>query len=261
MEINLDHMYDTAIRWTREAGEFIKKKMYESFSVTTKSNANDLVTDVDQAVERLFLEKLKATFPTHRLMGEEGSHKSIHDLNGVVWILDPIDGTINFVHQRCFFAISLGIFVEGKGKIGIVYDVMNDELFSAQTGKGAFINGSSLKLLPKDTSLHESLISVNTGWLLQDDRLRQLAKKARGVRNYGSAALEIAYVAANRLDAYVSFQLSPWDIAGGNIILEEVGGISSNYEGEELTFLQTDTYVAANPAIYKEIMKKVYVKI
>src|SRR5690554_4341520 len=247
MATQLDHIYKTALRWTKEAGELIKREMYQNYAISTKSNANDLVTEVDKAVESLFIENLKTTFPTHRLMGEEGSYEDIKDLSGVVWILDPIDGTINFVHQRHFFAISIGIFVEGKGEIGIVYDVMNEELFSAWRGKGAFVNGTSLTMLRKDTPFQESIISMNPGWLLKDERLKGVIEKSRGIRCYGSAALEIAYVAANRLDGYVSLQLAPWDIAGGYVLLEEVGGISTNYEGEELTFLQTDSFIAASP--------------
>lgn len=256
MEENLEQIYNYAIRWIKEAGELIKKEMEEDYIVSTKTNVHDLVTDVDRDVEKFFSERLKVNFPSHQLMGEEGSFQSVRNLNGVVWILDPIDGTINFVHQQRFFAISLGIFVEGEGKIGLVYDVMNDELFSARKGHGAYLNGLPLSLLPKTTPFHESIIGMNTGWILKDERLNHLVREVRGIRSYGAAALEIAYVAANRLDAYISLHLSPWDIAGGTIILEEVGGITSTIKGKELTFLQGDSIVAASPAMYDKLMEK-----
>ncbi|MDQ0253867.1 myo-inositol-1(or 4)-monophosphatase [Evansella vedderi] len=250
----LQQIYDHAVQWTREAGKYIREKMKESISVSTKANQDDLVTDVDRAVERFFQEKIAASFPHHRLMGEEGSYEAIKDLTGTVWILDPIDGTVNFVHQERYFAISLGVFTEGHGVIGIVYDVMNDELFTAQEGKGAFVNGQELAKL-SEMNLNESILSFNAGWILKDRKLEMLVEEARGIRSYGAAALEIAYVAAGRLDAYISFHLAPWDIAGGYVILQEVGGVATDYSGKELTFLHKGTFFAANPYLHKKILQ------
>lgn len=258
MGSSVDEMYDISLKWVKEAGDLIKTKMNEDFKINTKSNTNDLVTDVDTAVESFFQEKLQDRFPTHRLMGEEGSFKNIKDLSGTVWILDPIDGTINFVHQKQLFSISLGIFVEGVGVIGFVYDVMKDELFSAVKGKGAYLNASALPPLSNDTPFHESIIAINPRWLVRQADMLDLVKEVRGIRCYGSAALEITYVAAGRLDGYVSFHLSPWDIAGGCIILKEVGGRATNNEGKELTFLQADTFVAANPNIHDKLISKYF---
>ncbi|MDG5789470.1 inositol monophosphatase family protein [Evansella sp. AB-P1] len=254
-DINWKLVHDTAIEWTSEAGQYIRSKMKESFSVSTKAHQDDLVTDVDKAVEDFFKNKIVETFPNHRLMGEEGSYESVKDLEGIVWILDPIDGTVNFVHQESFFAISIGIFHEGIGMVGIVYDVMRDELFTSIKGNGAYINGNQIKPLTK-TSLNESILSFNHGWVLKDRRLEELVKEARAIRCYGSAALEIAYVAAGRLDAYISFNLAPWDFAGGSVILKEVGGLATNYEGKELTFLDKDTFIAANPSIHHDIFER-----
>ncbi|SDY77933.1 myo-inositol-1(or 4)-monophosphatase [Evansella caseinilytica] len=251
--INWDEIYETALDWTKEAREYILVKMKESFQISTKADQDDLVTDVDKGVENFFQEKLAAAFPDHRLMGEEGSAQAVKDLTGVVWILDPIDGTMNFVHQERFFAISLGIFQEGEGMIGIVYDVMGDELFTSRKGRGAFLNGAPLPRLI-ESPLNEAILSINAGWIINDRRLEELVRKARGIRTYGSAALEIAYVAAGRLDAYISHNLAPWDIAGGSVILKEVGGIMTNDKGSELTFLEKDTFLAAKPSIYQDVL-------
>ncbi|MFA9557308.1 inositol monophosphatase [Evansella sp. AB-rgal1] len=255
-DINWDQLYDDALRWTREAGEYIKEKMKESYSIDTKANQNDLVTDVDKSVEQFFQQKIGEGYPEHRLMGEEGSHESIHDLTGVVWILDPIDGTINFVHQESFFAISLGIFHEGVGMIGIVYDVMNGELFTAQVGKGAYLNEKKLNKL-SEVSFEESILSFNPRWILKNRGFEKLITESRAVRCYGSAAIEIAYVAAGKLDGYICNNLAPWDIAGGSVILAEVGGVSSNYDGGEQTYLKKDTFIAANPSIHRDVLKRV----
>ncbi|MBU9720495.1 MULTISPECIES: inositol monophosphatase family protein [Bacillaceae] len=252
-----NEIYNTSKEWILEAGDYIREKMKSSINVSSKANQNDLVTDVDKAVEEFFIEKLKDKYPTHRLMGEEGSAELISNLNGTVWILDPIDGTVNFVHQECFFAVSLGIYHEGVGMVGFIYDVMKDELFTALKGHGAYVNGKKLDTV-SNVSLQESILSVNVGWILEDRRLEYFVKEARGFRSYGSAALEIAYVAAGRLEAYISFALHPWDIAGGAVILKEVGGIVSNYEGRELTYLNKDTFIAANPAIHELLMDKLH---
>ncbi|PYZ93287.1 inositol monophosphatase [Salipaludibacillus keqinensis] len=253
----LEKVKQQAEEWIREAALYIKKEMKGSFAVNTKAHQHDLVTDVDKNVEAFFLEKLSETFPTHRLMGEEGSFEQIKDLSGIVWILDPIDGTINFVHQESNFAISIGIFLEGEPIIGFVYDVMRDELFSSFKGNGAYLNGEPLPKLPKN-ALNESILSFNAGWMLKDRRLEKLVHSSRGIRSYGVAALEMAYVASGRLDAYISFNLAPWDIAGGYALLQEVGGKATNFRGEALNFLEKDTLIAANPWIHDEIINTIY---
>ncbi|GEL08880.1 inositol monophosphatase family protein [Salisediminibacterium halotolerans] len=255
--INMNEIKDIAESWTYEAAAKIKREMNESYSVDTKADEHDLVTEVDKSIETFFADKIAKQYPGHRLMGEEGSFKDIHDLNGIVWILDPIDGTVNFVHQRTGFAISIGVYQNGEPLVGIVYDVIQDEMFSSVKGQGAFLNGVRLADL-YESRLDRSLISFNSGWVLQDRRLEALIEQARGMRSYGAAALEIAYVACGRLDAYISFNLAPWDIAGGCAILREVGGVASDYEGKELSFMGKGTFLAANPGVYKEILHTVH---
>ncbi|WP_280769128.1 inositol monophosphatase family protein [Salipaludibacillus daqingensis] len=256
-ELNFEQIKGQAEEWTREAGQYIKKMMESSFSISTKAHQHDLVTDVDKNVEKFFLDKVAETYPTHRLMGEEGSFELINDLEGIVWILDPIDGTVNFVHQESNFAISIGIYLEGEPIIGIVFDVMGDELFSSIKGQGAMVNGQRLPKLARN-SLNEAILSFNAGWMLKDRRLEKLVESSRGVRSYGVAALEMAYVACGRLDAYISFNLAPWDIAGGFALLQEVGGTATNYNGDPLNFLEKDTLIAANPGVYDEVIEVIH---
>lgn len=253
--LNIHDIKDNAEKWTRAAKEYINDQMKTNFSINTKAHQHDLVTDVDKNVEKFFLEKITYTYPNHRVMGEEGSFESVKDLDGVVWILDPIDGTINFVQQKCYFAISIGIFENGVPLVGIVYDVAGDEMFISVKGEGATLNSQPIAQLTK-TSLDESLLSFNAGWMLEERKLERLVMDSRGIRSYGVAALEIAYVACGRLEAYISFNLAPWDIAGGYAILQEVGGKATNYSGKKLTFLGKDTFFAANPWVYEEIREK-----
>ncbi len=177
---SFEQVKEQAEIWTREAGQYIKEKMKDSYAISTKAHQHDLVTDIDRNVEQFFLNKVSENYQEHRLMGEEGSFEQIKDLKGVVWILDPIDGTINFVHQENNFAISIGIFKDGEPIIGLVYDVMHDELFSSFKGQGAMLNGHPLPSLKK-SSLQQGILSFNAGWMIKDRRLERLVESSRGL--------------------------------------------------------------------------------
>jgi myo-inositol-1(or 4)-monophosphatase len=257
-EINWNLLANKANRLVKEAAEIIKESFENELIVEYKSNPNDLVTEMDLKVEAFFQREITNSFPGHLILGEEGTGKDIQTLNGIVWIIDPIDGTTNFVHQQRHFAISVGIYENGVGKVGIIYDVIGDELFSAISGQGAFLNGKELPKLNK-ANVKEALIAVNVGWIWKDDALMKLVNDCRGTRSYGSAAIEMAYVAANRLDAFISLGLSPWDFAGGAIILEEVGAIITTIEGEELNFLEPSSVCVAKHGLYQQLQNE-YIK-
>src|SRR5690606_29065843 len=159
-----------------------------------------------------------------------------------VWVLDPIDGTMNFVHQKQNFAISLAVYDEGVGEIGFIYDVMNDNLYSALKDGGAYKNNKKLPPLNPHKRLNEAVISINHRWLIEnryvDEKvMQQLVRNVRGTRTYGSAAIEFGYVAEGAIDAYITMRLEPWDIAAGRIIVAEVGGLTTNIVGERVNML------------------------
>lgn len=243
----------------KEAGARIREAFSYELIIETKSDPNDLVTNIDRETEMFFIEKIKAQYPTHRILGEEGtSDEEITSLEGVVWVLDPIDGTMNFVRQHRHFMITLGVLVDGVGKIGYIYDVMNDDLWYAIAGEGAWYNESPLQALAP-IPLHEAIIGVNASWVtpnrkINHEKMIQLVHKIRGTRSYGSAAMEIAFVVSGKLDAYISLRLSPWDIAGGTIIANEVGAITSNLQGQPVNFLTQDTFIIANRSIHNDII-------
>lgn len=248
-----------AKKWVEEAGERIKKSFTAPLDIQAKSNPNDLVTNIDKATEKFFIEKIKHQFPTHRILGEEGFGDKLSDLEGIIWIIDPIDGTTNFIHQHRNFAISIGIYENGIGKIGLIYDVINNELFHAIKGEGAFLNGKPLVNLDK-ARVSEAVIGLNASWVIANRRidptiLRELVRDVRGTRSYGSAAIEIASVVCGRLDAYLNLRLSPWDIAAGLVLLEEVGGVASNLRGEPLDLLQQNTVFVSKPGLYEDVMR------
>ncbi|MCL6585835.1 MAG: inositol monophosphatase family protein [Anoxybacillus sp.] len=258
--MNWEQIDECARAWLKEAGARIRETFAQQLTIQTKSSRKDLVTNVDKETEQFFIEHIKNTFPQHRVLGEEGFGDDIGALDGTVWIIDPIDGTMNFIHQQRNFAISIGIFHDGVGQLGYIYDVVHDELYSAQKGKGAYVNDSPLPRL-QPVSVSEAIISLNTTWVIDNaridpSRLTPLVKAVRGTRSYGSAALEMAYVAAGRLDAYMTMRLSPWDFAGGLIIVEEVGGVVTNIYGEPLRLLEQNSVLVAKPGLHEQIVKQ-----
>jgi myo-inositol-1(or 4)-monophosphatase len=247
-----------AKQWVMEAGDKIRDSFTETLNIQTKSNPNDLVTNIDKEIEQFFINKIRKTFPNHRILGEEGFGDEVSNLDGVVWIIDPIDGTMNFIHQQRNFAISLGVFENGIGKIGIIYDVAHNELYHAITGKGAFMNKTELPPLSKVT-VKESIIALNATWVMENHRIDHnllipLVRDARGTRSYGTAALEMVFVATGRVDAYISMRLSPWDVAAGSVIIEELGGVVSNLRGNKLDFLSNDSLLVAKPGLHQTII-------
>lgn len=253
-----DDINTYAKHWVLEAGKRIRDSFSKELLIQTKSNPDDLVTNIDKETEQFFIRKISHQFPSHQILGEEGLGDEVSSLSGVVWIIDPIDGTMNFVHQQRNFAISVAVFEDGVGKIGIIYDVVNDELFHAARGAGAYVNGLKIKPL-SETPINEAIIGINATWLMENKRIDHhvfvpLVKAVRGTRSYGSAALEIAYVVTGRLDAYISMRLSPWDVAAGAVIIGELGGVVTNLRGEKLDFLSKDSLLAAKPGLHPTII-------
>lgn len=248
----------SAKEWVKEAGNRIRLSFDKTLDIQTKSDPNDLVTNMDKEIEQFFISKIRESFPDHKILGEEGFGDEVNKLEGIVWLIDPIDGTMNFIHQQRNFAISLGVYENGVGRIGLVYDVVHDELYHAIRGKGAYMNDKKLPVL-EEVKVNEAIIALNATWVMENKRidhnlLTPLVRKARGTRSYGTAALEIVFVATGRIDAYISMRLSPWDYGGGAVIVEELGGIVTNLRGERLDYLSQDSVFVAKPGLHQTIL-------
>ncbi|WP_117160895.1 inositol monophosphatase family protein [Paraliobacillus sp. X-1268] len=256
---NRDQIYQFAKEWVLEAGEHIRNVIDEPLTIDTKSNPNDLVTQMDRNTEEYFAKKIKGTFPAHKLLSEEGFGDNLETLDGTVWIIDPIDGTMNFVHQKRNFAISVGIYQDGVGEIAFIYNVMEDILYHAKKGQGAFKDTVKLPKLDEKVTLDQSILLINSLWSgenkrINHEKIQDLVRKVRGTRSYGSAALEFAGIAEGVLDGYISMKLYPWDFAAGVILIEEVGGTTSQANGKALNFLTENTVFSGNFQIAKEII-------
>lgn len=254
-------IFAQAKEWILEAGKNIRNKINEPLTIDTKTNENDLVTEMDKETEKFFADNIQKKYPSHLLLGEEGYGDDVTSLDGTVWIIDPIDGTKNFVHLKKQFAISVGIFHNEVGEIGFIYDVMADELYSAKRGEGAFKNDEQLKQLNPEVQLENSIIALNhnllcTGNKLNPEVVRDLVKTVRGTRIIGAAALDIAYVADGIIDGFISKGLSPWDIAAGVIILNEVSSSITRSDGSKINILDYGTVLACNPVIQKRIISE-----
>lgn len=252
-------LYEQAKSWVLEAGELIREQINDPMVIEKKSNEHDLVTETDKMVEKYFADRIKATYPDHLMLGEEGYGDDVTSLDGTVWIIDPIDGTMNFVHLRKDFAISIGIFHDGVGEIAFVYDVMADELYSACRGEGAFKNNAQLKQLNEEQTLNDAIFAFNHDLLCENQKfdrsiIEKLLNDIRSARIIGAASLDIVNVAEGLLDGYISNGLSPWDVAGGYIILNEVGGITSRNDGKAINMLEEGAVVACNQSIHQRVI-------
>lgn len=252
----LEKIDQLAREWLEEAGNRIFMSLEQSnIEVDTKADRNDLVTNVDKATERYFANKIAEHFPNHRLLGEEGYGEEITSLEGIVWVLDPIDGTVNFVEQRRNFAISLGIYKEGIGELAYIYDIIAGEFYFAKRGEGAFVNDEPIPILAPDKKLKNALVIINTAAMRKFPQTLEVIRNARGLRLYGAATLEYMAVATGRADAYISANLSPWDIGAGKIIAEEVGAIVTRADGNPMTITEKGDSFVASPGVHAEILR------
>lgn len=252
-------IFSQAKEWVLAAGEIIRTKMNDPLIIETKSSPKDLVTEIDKEVERFLATKIRETFPDHLIFSEEGYGDQLKSLDGTIWIIDPIDGTMNFIEQKRNFAISIGIFHNGVGEIGLVYDCMANNLYTGLKGQGAFKNDHKLPHLTENLKLEEAILGFNHYWLCENDVIdervmQQLVKKILGSRTYGSAALKLAFIAEGIIDGYLTMNLAPWDIAGGMVIANEVGAVSTNLDGKPINMLTRDSTLTCHPAIQSEII-------
>lgn len=247
-----------AVKAAREAGKIINRASNDVGALNIKSKAiNDFVSEVDHAAEETIINILKEAYPDHGFLGEESGDTNKDAEN--IWIIDPLDGTTNFLHNFPQYCISIALQQSGVLTQAVVYDPVRNDLFTATKGRGAFLNDKRIRVSGR-AKLQQSLIA--TGFPFRDfthldtymDMLKDMIKKTTGIRRPGSAALDLAYVAAGWTDGFFEINLSTWDVAAGGLIVQEAGGIVGDFEGNE-SWLQTGNIVAANPKIFSQILQ------
>lgn len=238
-----------------EAGAEIVASFEENLEVETKSDRNDLVTNIDKKIELLFVKRVHEQFPHHRIFGEEGMATEIDSLEGPVWIVDPIDGTLNFVMQQKNFAISVALYIDGVGVYGAIYEVEKGDIYTCEKGCGAYLNGKKLQPVSTEDTLSDHLLVANLSAIRTNEQLVDAIKASRGLRLYGAASLEYMYVATGKVGAYMSANLAPWDIAAGKIIAEELGCVVTRLDGRPVNMLEQGSSLVALPNVHQELLK------
>lgn len=256
----LHPMLNIAIKAARAAGAIINRASLdvERLTVSAKSH-NDFVTEVDQAAEEVIIDTILAAYPSHGILAEESGQSRGNKTSEFVWIIDPLDGTTNFIHGFPVYAVSIALTWRGQVQQAVVYDPSRNDLFYASRGKGAYMNDRRLRV-SKRTRMLDSLIGTGFPFRKGDNFQRYLKMfeevmvQCAGVRRPGAAALDLCYVAAGFYDGFFETGLSPWDIAAGSLMITEAGGLVGNFTGEA-DFLFQREVVAGNPRIYGQLVQ------
>ena len=245
-----------ALKAVKEGGAILMKYLGKIKSIDYKGEIN-LVTEADRRSEEVILNIIKDNYPDHRILAEETGESG--NSSPFKWIIDPLDGTTNYAHGYPCFCVSLAVEHEEEVIYGAVYDPVKDELFTAEKGKGAFLNGKEIKT-SSTKQLDQSLLCTGFPYDVRDDmdsnmiNFRTFLMKAQAVRRDGSAALDLCYTAAGRFDGFWEQKLFPWDVAAGGLLVTEAGGKLSNFKGENFSIYDNEI-VASNGIIHDQMVK------
>jgi myo-inositol-1(or 4)-monophosphatase len=258
-----------AINTAATAGEWIKSKLGTFSKLDFKYSPHDLVTEVDKGAETLIRNLISTHFPHHSFLGEEGvepgpdaSAQALANMSDseYLWIVDPLDGTTNYVHGFPFFVVSIALAYKGEVIVGVIYDPSRDELFVAEKGKGAYVKGKRMSV-STENRLIDSLVGSgfpadrNYALPINLTGIQALAPKVRNIRVAGSAALHLAYVAAGRLSGFWEIGLNSWDMAAGSLLIQEAGGLVTDTAGKPYS-LGVRNIMATNGSIHQELQEE-----
>lgn len=247
-----------AIQAALRAGEILRRGFGSSYQITLKPGKQNIVTEYDKASEESIIASIRQHFPHHSILAEESGHTQSPDTD-IIWFIDPLDGTTNFAHNLPIFTISIAAYHNGVGLCAVVLQPMTNELFVAEKGKGAFLNGALLSVSKTD-KMDETLIGSGVPWGAIDNpipfmiREERFTKQGANLRNLGSAALALAYVAAGKLDGFWMEFLYPWDTAAGRLLIEEAGGQISLFDGAPHLILDSSNLLASNRILHSQMV-------
>ena len=252
-------MLNVAIKAARAAGAIINRAALDVEAVrVSQKQVNDFVTEIDQASERIIIETLLTAYPDHGILAEESGSQHGNPNADHIWIIDPLDGTTNFIHGFPVYCVSIALQVRGKLEQAVIYDPTRNDLFTATKGRGAFMNERRIRV-SKRVRLNECLISTGFPFRPEDDfdkylrLMGDVMQRTAGVRRPGAAALDLAYVAAGFSDGFFELGLQPWDMAAGALLVTEAGGLVGNFTGDA-NYLEHKECLAASPRIYAQMV-------
>jgi myo-inositol-1(or 4)-monophosphatase len=266
--MDLQNSLQIAMTIARGAGDILRQGYKEQKRIETKSTAIDLVTQFDRLADAFIAGELKQAFPDHRLVAEESGESNITG-SPYVWYVDPLDGTNNFAHSYPFFAVSMALYEQERPLLGVIYEPLRDECFTAVAGQGAFLRTADTVeplRVTGETALVNSLLATGFPYdrhTSSQDNIAQVAaflKQAQGIRRAGAACLDLAYVAAGRLDGYWEYKLNSWDVAAGLLLVQEAGGQVTAVDGSALAITSPLALVASNGRIHQlmvEVIRQV----
>jgi myo-inositol-1(or 4)-monophosphatase len=248
-----------AIKAARAAGAIINRAALDVEAVrVSQKQVNDFVTEIDQASERIIIETLLTAYPDHGILAEESGSQHGNPNADHIWIIDPLDGTTNFIHGFPVYCVSIALQVRGKLEQAVIYDPTRNDLFTATKGRGAYMNERRIRV-SKRVRLKECLISTGFPFRPEDDFNKYLRlmgdvmQRTAGLRRPGAAALDLAYVAAGFSDGFFELGLQPWDMAAGALLVTEAGGLVGNFTGDA-NYLEHKECMAASPRIYAQLV-------
>lgn len=249
MNFAASELLQLAIVTANETAELLLASLQKELQIDTKSSASDLVTQVDRAAEKIIVERILAARPNDAILGEEGADRS--GTSGVQWIIDPIDGTTNFVYGHPGFAVSIAAEFDGEPLLGVVHDPMHNEVFTAVSGEGAFCNGRAIAVRPTQ-ELSQALVATGFGYSeerrrAQAEVMANLAGSIRDYRRMGAASVDLCSVAYGRVDAYFERGLQKWDFAAGALVAREAGAQLGDLSGGVYS---SEYCIAATPAVF-----------
>ena len=254
-------MLNTAVKAARRAGSIINRAALDRTQLEVRAKgANDFVTQVDRAAEAAIIDILRKAYPDHAVLGEESGDLSAAGANAEYrWIIDPLDGTTNYIHGFPQFGVSIAVQHRGATTHGVIYDPAKNELFTASKGRGAYLDDRRIRV---SNCIHLRDALVGTGFPFKElsrldlymRQLKGMMQHSSGVRRAGAAALDLAYVAAGRMDAFWEMGLSSWDMAAGALMIQEAGGLVGDLAGDD-GYLDKGEIAAATPKVFPELLK------
>jgi myo-inositol-1(or 4)-monophosphatase len=252
-------MLNVAIKAARAAGAIINRAALDVEAIRiSQKQVNDFVTEIDHASEKVIIDTLLTAYPDHGILAEESGREHGNPLADHIWIIDPLDGTTNFIHGFPVYCVSIALQVRGKIEQAVIYDPTRNDLFTATKGRGAFMNDRRLRV-SKRIRMEECIISTGFPFRKGDNfnqylrMMGDVMQRTAGLRRPGAAALDLAYVAAGFTDGFFETGLSPWDVAAGSLLVTEAGGLIGNFTGES-DFLEQKECLAGAPRIYGQLV-------
>lgn len=258
MPVDLQNATTFAVQIIKEAALILKEGINTSFLIRSKETVHDIVTEYDEKVENFLKEKIQHTYKDHAIIAEESDNQ--WSPIAPCWVIDPIDGTVNFSKGIPFFSISMALVIDGKVQMGVVYHVMQDEMFVAQLGHGAYLNGKKIQV-SKTATIKRSILATGFPYNLIDnpdhciEHFIEILKLGVPIRRMGSAAMDLCYIAAGRFDGFWEISLRPWDFAAAWLIVEEAQGVVTQMNGLPLNPFKTSSVLAANPLIFSSLVE------